>query len=934
MSKSTPQSSLGDKAEGPPIATPRRRFFHTKRNQLGSPDSSLKSRFRTYRSHSQQSSEQPRHDGTKSSDPAMTQDVVLPPTPPSPLSPSESPLKRPSEPISASIPAEGPLRRPSDDKEEVAFSDIIATFAVDVSGSTQGKVLEEEIHTIKSLCNGLSRDALTQAEIIPWNHTTQSVIRPSELSTLLSSGGTDPNSLNVNDDARVALGKCSAWFLLTDGEIYPNDVRNFSKGICEASLHGTPCVIVLFGYKSARPSQCNVSVGLSVFSNAADCLFLFHDIDTTQVYIFQSKGRFNAVLPPGCREIMLDTKTLWKDLPTFGYRQLFDLPLPLRQQLRPDDLLLQGGSRVNLQDLYADRINPTIARDIMENDDNLKSVLLAAQLRGNDDDIGDWISKQNFKGPNLLMASRPDANDKATTLVEKILYAMFSEPPDYSMIHSLQTQLRAAHLANWELFLSSLDTNHESRSVRGTIVSDAMTRIKSNRDEMESGQNSPQILGPVSPMLTDTEPISAYPSQLYEHARPLILHLGSNASSRCNNIRDLTRMKSELGKDAGLLYVKGYTCSGELQDSGFWETCPICGQDNVLLTVLLKCPPSGLSTPGFPSPGERKGLAYPLAMGSFPETDVLSSYVCCDSCAQTCTQGKVHLDDGEITAAIPLVPNAISGEYKQTTFDSIDAALQKRFHKSAVFLVFLSTIYDTLAAVDGDNHELRSRALKKLAALVSKNAEIPINLSMSITGSTPRTGTFDERRALAYAIQQNLGNFREPDSPLLRYPVGGFVVLTLLAYDLGHSEEACKLAVWHRFLYHLAEKHHALVATHATQAASALRNIVQNNGLGPSENGQYPQPCTEPSALPPQAKSQVFLPTLCGTHLLSDEELEEFHRLGALFQPVEQDTSSALRVFLAHLDMYPSSATLAMDTFDMMRARKDLRAVFDAPHEL
>lgn len=659
--------------------------------------------------------------------------------------------------------------------------------------------------------------------------------------------------------------------------------------------------------------MCNVSVGLSVFSNAADCLFLFHDIDTTQVYIFQSKGIFNAVLPSGCREIILDTKTLWRDLPTFGYRQLFELALPSRQQLRPDDLLLQGGNRVNLHDLYAGRINPMISRDVMENDDNLKSVLLAAQLRGNDDDIGDWISKQKLKAPNVLMAARPDAKNKANILIRKILDAMFSKPPDHVMVLFLQRQLRAAHLANWKLFLSSLVADHASRSVRSTIVSDAMARINSNRNEMTSTQNSLVMLSRVSPM-----------SRL-RFTRDL-----ENALPIGNNFRALAGMKSKLGKDARVLYVKGYKRSEGLPDSGFWNTCLICGQEDVLLTALLKSAPSDLSTRDFPSPGERKGLAYPLAMGSFSETDILSSHVCCDSCAQILIQGSIHLDDCEIKAAIPLMPNAISGEFRQKTFDSIDAALQKRFHRSAVFLVFLSTIYDTLATIDDDDRELRSRPLKELAILVSKNAEIPIGLSMSITGSTPRTGTFSEPLPLAHAIQRNLDNFREAESPLIRYPISGFVVLTLLAIDLGLSEELCKLVVGHRFLFHLVEKHCVLVASDAAQAIHALRDIVQYNSPRRSESGAASQPLIGTAALPPQTNLPISLPALCGTHLLSDEQLEDFQRLGVLFQPVERDTSFALETFLVQLSLYQLNTVLAIDIFDEMRARDDIRAVFDA----
>lgn len=267
---------------------------------------------------------------------------------------------------------------------------------------------------------------------MPRSRETEPVIRLSQLSTLHSDGGTSPSCLNTRVEAKTILGKCSAWFLLTDGAIENHKVRDFSHGICESGLHGTPCVIVLFGCKSSRPSICNVSDGLSIFSNAADCLFLFHDVDSTQVYILQSKGKFNAILPPGCNQLVLDLKTLWKDLPTFGCHQLFDLPFPTRQQLRPDDLLLQSGQKINLHDVYQDRVDGTIARDIMENNDNLKSVLLATQLRGKDDNISRWISKQKLKGPNVLSSDRPDADYKATKLTHDVLHTMFQEHPDFA----------------------------------------------------------------------------------------------------------------------------------------------------------------------------------------------------------------------------------------------------------------------------------------------------------------------------------------------------------------------------------------------------------------------------------------------------------------------------------------------------------------------
>ena len=237
---------------------------------------------------------------------SMEFDIIDPGT--SPCNPPELPLKRPADSDDVPPTTEMPLRRPMDENEEIAFSDIIATFAVDVSGSTQGPVLEEEKDAIKSISSGLSRDAQTQAQIIPWCDYPQHGVRLCDIGNLRSGGGTYPNTLNTGLEAKTALSKCSAWFLLTDGEIAPQSISQFSQGVCEASLHGTPCVIILFGYKSNRPLSCNVSVGLSVFSNATDCLFLFHDVDTTQVYIFQSKGKFNSVLPLGCATSYLTPK--------------------------------------------------------------------------------------------------------------------------------------------------------------------------------------------------------------------------------------------------------------------------------------------------------------------------------------------------------------------------------------------------------------------------------------------------------------------------------------------------------------------------------------------------------------------------------------------------------------------------------------------------
>ena len=877
-----------------------------------------------------------------------------------PSVPSELPLKRPRELEVFPGPTEEPLRRPCNNEEEVAFSDIVATFAVDVSGSTEGKVLEEEKDAISLLCSGLSRDSQTQARIIPWSHATYGVLRSSELHTLRSAGGTIPNCLNEETNSKNALSKCSAWFLLTDGQIYHDDVRDFSNGVCEASLHGTPCVIILFGYKPSRPAHANISVGLSVFSNATDCLFLFHAIESTQVYILQSKGKFNEVLPPGCHELILDRETLWGNLPTFNYRQLFDLPLPARQQLRPDDLLLQSGQKVNLQNLYQHQIEPSVARDIMGNDDNLKSVLLAAQLRGRDDDIIRWVSKQETEVDNILLCDRPDINNQATQLMEELLQWLFSEDLDHKAIEALRRRLRKAHFANWGLFLESVRAHPDSSAARKAVVSDAMTRISSNRMEIDSPAPSPMILGPVSPggQLSHSfiprrseydrethfysKPQVPYTPklqyrQLPEHANPVPdwEHRQWRTSGGCTSMLELCDLKNKLGENAGVLYIKAF--EEDISNIGVRDDCPFCGQDGVLMIILIKAPPKGLVTPGFPSPGQRKGLVYPLAMGSYPETDVLSSYVCCDSCAFILVRKKMFVNGDEITAAIPLMPSAFSGKYRQTTFDLIDNALQKRFHKSAVLLVFLAAIYNTIANIDGDSLGSRSKSLKKLAWSVANTAALPMDLSMSITGTTPRTGTFGDPCPLPHVILRNFSKIHEPESPLLQYPLGGFIVLAMAAQNDGFElKDQRQIAIWHRFLCHLVEKHCAFIKTDQARAVAALDVILRSSETAPSDRDAgfelSSKIMAEPLGSLTVTKFQVSEPMSCitlrGTHLLSEEDFDEFERLGNAFMQVTEKSISAIKPFLQQLSKETPKAVFAMDVFDTMRASKNLSDVF------
>ena len=865
--------------------------------------------------------------------------------------PTESPLKRPDGSSAIAKPVETRLKRPKDSTEDISFSDTIATFAVDTSGSTGGVVLQEEKNAIKTLCEGLAYDAFTQARIIPWSHEVHSSIGANELGTLVSEGGTEPSRLNVSHGARTALSRCSAWFLLTDGEIDHQETRAFSQGISGTGLHGIPCVVILFGYKASRPIGCNISVGLAVFSNAADCLFLFHDIDTTQVYILQSKGVFNAVLPSGSHKVALDSGTLWRDIPLFTYHQLFDLALPARQQLQSNELLLQSGHKINLQDLYLNQIDSSTTGEILANNDNLQLVLLAAQLRGDDDNIRKWILEQSPRGSNILLRERPDINRQAARTMRALL-SLLARPNSNMDILVLQHDLRTAHHDNWVKFVSDLRAEYHESSARSTVVSSVIERIDSNRRDMNGGLNSPSLLSPVPGVL---EPPTT-PRLKNSH---IPVRSSAGLPSEIMDNFDLPTSKSMLtGENAGALYIQQYQCRPG--DSIVEGTCPICEECDVVLVFLLKSPPTDITTPNFPQPNDRKGLAYPLAMGTYPETDILSSQLCCDSCAHTLVQGKMEYDGDEVTAAIPLMQSAFSGEYQLTTLGLVDTALEKRFQKSSVELVLLAIIHGTLANLDGKNLRLRSAALIRASCWIAEKTNLPMSLSMSITGSTAQSEPSFDPMPMIEVLKVNIKNVEQPESPLLQYPIGGFVVLMLTMEALNRVAlvKACQLAVWHRFLFHLVERHCALLASNQPQAIEALRTMLTASSADTDPAGaangddrplkpiaETPNESRERTELPEEPRDvstdspvsteskvpSVGLSTVYRTHLLSEEDLEEFERLGKLFEPVKDLCSAALHSFLKCLSQQALEPSLAIDVFDKMRAQEDLHDVFVIP---
>jgi hypothetical protein len=393
---------------------------------------------------------------------------------------------------------EGSMKRPLDGSMPTTFRGVKAVIAVDISGSTKGKVIEQEIKAAQSICSNMFEVSVAQTTMIPWDHRIHTFSSAKDVERLGSKGGgTRPSALTSSIASVNILRECSAWLLFTDGKIGDHEIRDFSRGLCTNGLHGTAGIVVLFGYKYQKPVDCNISVGISIFGMAPDCLFLFHDVSGGVVSILQSKGVENALLLNGYGVLSLDEHTEWGELPTISYGDLSRIDIPAPRKLSPGDILLQSNQTIRLNNIYNNTIDVATANELLEVEDNLKTLLLTSEINGQNASVKRWISTQKMKSRDMLHSTRPDVNSAASTYIsELLLLSIHTKDPNQK--RSLQGKLRTAHKQNWLAFVSDTDAERTRISRRAEVVHSALDRVTSNAIESSRGSWTTKMIAPIS----------------------------------------------------------------------------------------------------------------------------------------------------------------------------------------------------------------------------------------------------------------------------------------------------------------------------------------------------------------------------------------------------------------------------------------------------
>lgn len=749
------------------------------------------------------------------------------------------------------------------------------SIAVDVSGSTHGEVLEAESQAIRSICTLVPRNLRPTIKILSWSDEAGKPKSITQLDSLVSAGGTDPSVLIQDPDCRYALQESSFWFLLTDGLIESQDVRRFAKGLLEYGLHGIACVISIFGDLEMKPSDCNITVGLSVFAVSPHTAFLYTDVESGKTFVLQTKGCFSALLPCEHSNPTLDHSTSWDDLPQMSFENLSRISISPPQKVGRDEVILNDSSKLNvaslLQNLPEDE---NLVAQVLDNEDNLKTIALTAKVSDQSDRFQSWLDKVDH---------RLDSFDTVRP-----------SPPEHhpQLLADVDTKINLE-----ENDALCLEIENQAKMKRRRKSSEHARRLSTTASDY-AGDNIGSI--PLPPL-----PTSRYP------------------------VRDPRVKPSTIS-----LCHPGFQTPDSRRDC-FVGKCNLCASNSNVMALLLRIQPERVDTPHFPAPGTRAKLIYPLTMGNYPETDIVSSSIVCDPCSYRLVR-KGKTPQGEtLVSALPMVS---FNKNKEAWLETVNVATHKRFHQSDIPVIFLSILYTKMERLLGDDASSQVEGVRAALEWVCNMLLAEVLISRTYDPELDRFGIGVLHEVLLRNFRYALLDDDIVTTTLLEYPLDGFIVANVALSNSKHKAHISgakrKRIVFLRFLYHLTERYHDYAAENeepVVQAAKALL-LRLSDPIGPrsllrwdvlrglsvhfQSNAEFRQWLSQMTRKAHPFKLAISVRDLAETPFLSDDTVIAFQRLGVLFNWISSQATHATAAFLHHLLRSDITAASVRDRFE------------------
>ena len=798
---------------------------------------------------------------------------------------------------------------PAQDSFSTSFRDSKISIAVDVSGSTFDDVLAAEKRAIHSICSLIPRNLRATSKILPWNDFAGEPIPSGNLSSLVSDGGTDPNSLIQHPECRYVLQESDFWFLMTDGLIGHEEVRKFAHGLLEYALHGKACIITVFGYTDGKPSDCNITVGLSVFAVSPHVAFLFTNVDSGNTFVLQTKGCFSNLLPPGRSNPVLDYNTQWDDLPRMSYENLSRVSIPHSQTVGKEEIILNDNSRLDLTKLLENLPNDdNIIEQMIDNEDNLKSIALTAKIKGKSDRFEAWLDKidENLDKQDTY-TTKPPLQKQHSQLLTDVIYEL-EKPVHSEELSPAQKNLQEAN-AN-DALRKEQDYYMEEQSHHRRRSSGHARRVSLSCLD-DAGDN-------IGSIQRDSLPVNTY---------------HPNAKLK-----------------TGRLWSTGFRKPNGERES-FHGICNICAIDTSVMAFLLRKPPDKAETLNFPKPDTKSKLLYPLTIGNYPEMDVVASFLACDPCSYRLVQQGKSFRGNTFISALPIVSFS---KNQAPWLEIVNIATQKRFHPSDIPMVFMAILYtklerlleeDSLAPFDDIREAIKWTCNMLLAEVIVSQMHTP-ELDRFGFGALHEVLL----KSFQGAMSDNLNTF------LLEYPLDGFIVANVAFSNSKHQQKITgskrKKIVFFRFLYYLTEQYHQFDQESNKLVTNAAKTLILclSDPVGPRSLFQweklrslsgYGKNLTEMrkffSMISRQSRSNrlsISVKELTETPFLTVEAMNQFQRLGVLFNWISSQAGHAMAAFLHHLLRTDIAGASTQEHFVRIAGSSAFKQALDKPETL
>jgi hypothetical protein len=151
------------------------------------------------------------------------------------------------------------IQKPTEHKVEyIPFSKARKFFAVDASGSTGGAPLRSEQDFVEEIHQ---RSIEKENWITKWGTFCDNPKKDwRNFNWRSDMGGTQPSEILKNEHSLGRIHSSDLWFLLTDGEVYGNEVQSLAALGQEKGVFSCPTVFLITSTLTSSPNDADVSV--------------------------------------------------------------------------------------------------------------------------------------------------------------------------------------------------------------------------------------------------------------------------------------------------------------------------------------------------------------------------------------------------------------------------------------------------------------------------------------------------------------------------------------------------------------------------------------------------------------------------------------------------------------------------------------------------